>query len=358
MRGRGLRGLRPPDEAIECGNAGTLLRLLAGILAAQEGRFELTGDESLRRRSVDRILVPLRRMGARVEARDGVPPVVVEGAPLHGIHYQPPVASAQVKSCLLLAGLLAREGETVIEERVPTRDHTERLLRAAGAPVRTTPRRVAVRPATRLSLPEVAVPGDFSSAAPFLVAATLLPGSALTVHGVGLNPTRTGLLDVLARMGARITIFNRRRLGGEPSGDLEVQPSDLVATSIEAEEVPILVDELPLFALAAACARGESVVRGAGELREKESDRIEAVTDALRAVGVRISASDDGFRIRGVPARPRGGRVGSRGDHRIAMLGAVAGLVSREGVDVGDAETVAISFPEFFEVLETVAQRS
>jgi 3-phosphoshikimate 1-carboxyvinyltransferase len=356
VHGRGLRGLEPPAAPIDCGNAGTLLRLLAGILAGQRGRFELTGDESLRTRPVDRVAEPLVRMGARVETSAGKPPLAIEGGELQAIDYRLPVASAQVKSAVLLAGLHA-SGTTTVVEPLPTRDHTELMLEAAGARVRRRPTSVSVGRAERLSLGEVSVPGDFSSAAPFVVAATLLPGSELTIHDVGLNPRRTGLLDVLARMGARITVFNRRRSGGEPIGDLEVRSAELVATTIGPDEVPLLVDELPLFALAAAGARGESSVRGARELRVKETDRIEAVTNLLRTLGVRIRERDDGFGVRGVPSRPRGGGVGSGGDHRIAMLGAVAGLVSREGVEVESADCVAISFPGFFELLESVTDR-
>jgi 3-phosphoshikimate 1-carboxyvinyltransferase len=231
------------------------------------------------------------------------------------------------------------------------------MLAEAGARVRSRPRSVTVRPADRLSLPHVEVPGDFSAAAPFLVAAALLPDSRLTIHGLGLNPRRTGLLDVLERMGARIAVYNRRRAAGEHVGDVELRSAPLTATAIESREVPLLVDELPLFALAAASARGESVVRGAGELRVKETDRIDAVVSALRAVGGRAQATEEGFRIRGVPTRIRGGTVDSRGDHRIAMLGAVAGLVSRDGVEVEGAEAVAVSFPGFFGLLESVVQR-
>jgi 3-phosphoshikimate 1-carboxyvinyltransferase len=223
--------------------------------------------------------------------------------------------------------------------------------------VRRQQKRVSVGPVERLTLGRITVPGDFSAAAPFVVAATLLPGSELTIHDVGLNPRRTGLLDVLARMGARITTLDRHRNGGEPVGDIAVQSTELVATTVKAEEVPLLVDELPLFALAAACARGESRVEGARELRVKETDRIETVTTALRALGVRITATEDGFTVRGVPARPRGGRMSSNGDHRIAMLGAVAGLVSREGAELQDSEAVAVSFPGFFELLDSVTQR-
>jgi 3-phosphoshikimate 1-carboxyvinyltransferase len=356
VHGVGLRGLQQPESAIDCGNSGTTLRLLAGLLAGQAGRFELTGDESLRGRPVDRIATPLKEMGAQVETADGKPPLTVAGGNLEAIRYELPVASAQVKSCILHAGLYADERTTVIEP-LPTRDHTELMLAAAGAPVTRKPDRVSIGPPEQLRLGEVDVPGDFSAAAPFVVAAVLLPGSELTVHDVGLNPRRTGLLDVLERMGARITAMHRHRSAGEPVGDLLVQSAELVATTVKAEEVPRMVDELPLFALAAACARGESSVEGARELRVKETDRIETVTTSLRALGVRIKKRDDGFGVRGVPTRPKGGGMGSDGDHRIAMLGAIAGLVSREGVELEDAEAVAVSFPGFFELLDSVTQR-
>jgi 3-phosphoshikimate 1-carboxyvinyltransferase len=357
VHGVGLRGLRPADVPIDCGNAGTLLRLLTGIVAGQRGRFELTGDESLRTRPMDRVAEPLTRMGARIETTQGRAPLIVDGAgDLRGIEYALPVASAQVKSAILLAALNA-DGATTVIEPVPTRDHTELMLEAAGARVRRRPASVSVEPAGSLRLDEVVVPGDFSAAAPFLVAATLLAGSELTIHDVGLNPRRTGLLDVLERMGARIGVFNRRKVGGEWAGDVEVGSAELTGTEIAPEEVPRLVDELPLFALAAAYARGESRVRGAGELRVKETDRIETVTNALRALGVRIRPSDDGFAVRGVPSRLKGGVMSADGDHRIAMLGAVAGLVSREGAEVEGADVAAISFPGFFHLLDEVAQR-
>ena len=257
---------------------------------------------------------------------------------------------------MLLAGLYA-SGETTVAEPLPTRDHTEILLAHAGVSVRRKPGRATVSCAERLALGEVEVPGDFSAAAPFILAATLLPGSELSVHDLGLNPTRAGLLDVLGRMGARITVFNRRKAGGEPVGDLDVRSAELVATAVEPQEIPRLIDELPLLALAAACARGETVVRGAAELRLKETDRIETVTTSLRALGVRISASENGFRVRGVPTRPKGGGMASRGDHRLAMLGAIAGIVSREGVRLEGAEAVGVSFPGFFDLLESVTQR-
>jgi 3-phosphoshikimate 1-carboxyvinyltransferase len=355
--GAGLRGLRPPAEPIDCGNAGTLMRLLPGLLSGQEGRFVLTGDDSLRSRPMERIAEPLRQMGVRIETSDGTAPLTIEGGPVQPLTYELPVASAQVKSAILLAGLYAADGETTVAEPLPTRDHTESLLAAAGVRVERGPKTASVWPAERLELSEIEIPGDFSSAAPFLVAATLLAGSQLTIHGVNLNPRRTGLLDVLKRMGANVTVFNRRRIAGEPAGDLDVRPAELVGTRVGAAEVPLLVDELPLFALLAAHARGDSVLSGAAELRAKETDRIEAVVDGLRRIGAHIRATDDGFVVRGVPARLRGGTIESRGDHRIAILAAVAGSVSREGVTIEDAESAAVSFPGFYELLETLAVR-
>jgi 3-phosphoshikimate 1-carboxyvinyltransferase len=358
IAGAGLRGLREPAGPIDCGNAGTLARLLPGILAGQRGRqFELVGDESLSSRPMRRIADPLMRMGTGVETADGHLPLGIDARKVRPIRYELPVASAQVKSCILLAGLYASVGPTAVVEPIPTRDHTERMLRAAGARVRSEAGGIEIWPAARLDPLTLEVPGDFSAAAPFLVAATLLPGSRLRLSRVSVNPTRTGLLDVLERMGARISLYNRSVSGGEPVADVEVEHADLVATEIEPGEVPSLIDELPLFALAASMARGESGVRGAQELRHKETDRIEAVTQALRSLTIRISDTKDGFRVKGVPTRPRGGTMNAAGDHRIAILGAVAGLVSREGVKVEGAEAVSISFPGFFEQLESLTQR-
>jgi 3-phosphoshikimate 1-carboxyvinyltransferase len=341
--------------SVDCANAGTLMRLLMGLLAGRGGRYVLTGDESLSSRPMERVADPLRRMGARIDTSEGHAPVEIEGAPLLAIDYELPVASAQVKSAILLAGLSAG-GTTTVVEPVPTRDHTELMLEAGGVPVQRRPTSVTVRAGT-LRLGEVEVPGDFSSAAPLLVAAALVPGSDLTVHGVGLNPRRTGLLDVLERMGVRVSIFNRRKSGLELVGDLQVQHGELSATVLDAKEVPLLVDELPLVALLAAHAHGETIVRGAAELRVKESDRIEAVTDLLRATGAHVKSREDGWAVTGVPTRLRGGRVDARGDHRIAMLGAVVGLAPREGVEIEGAETVAISFPGFYDVLDSLVRR-
>lgn len=359
VHGAGLRGLRAPEAPIDCGNAGTVMRLLTGLLAGQEGRFELAGDESLSARPQERVAEPLRQMGARIQTTDGHAPVVIEGSALHAIRYELPVASAQVKTAVLFAGLYAHGGPTVVVEPLPSRDHTERLLPALGGRVQRGAHEVSVWPVDRLRPLDLDVPGDFSAAAPFVVAAALVPGSELRVHAVNVNPTRAHLLDVLERMGVRVAVFNRRLVGGEPVADVEVRSPDraLQAATIGRDEVPLLVDELPLFALAAGLARGETVVRGAEELRVKESDRIDTVTEALRSIGVRIEARPDGFRIRGVPNRPAGGKIEAHGDHRIAMLGAVAGLVSRDGVELEGAESVAISFPGFFDLLESVGKR-
>jgi 3-phosphoshikimate 1-carboxyvinyltransferase len=354
VTGVGLRALR--GAAIDCGNAGTLARLIPGLLAFQDAEFTLTGDESLSSRPMERIAEPLRRMGAQIETSDGRLPLTITGTQLEPIDYELPVASAQVKSAVLLAGLGAR-GRTTIIEPTPTRDHTELMLRQAGVRITVRPTSVSVDPAERMRLDAVDVPGDISSAAPFVVAATIVPESRITIHDVGLNPRRTGLLDVLDRMGGRVGIVGRRRFGHEPAGDIEVRAAELTATTIEAREVPLLIDELPLFALLAAHARGTSRVRGAEELRHKETDRIEALVDALRAIGVRAKAHADGFEVRGVPARPKGGRIEARGDHRIAMLGAVAGLASRAGVEIQGFESVGVSFPGFHDLLEQVTRR-
>ncbi|HUZ14882.1 MAG TPA: 3-phosphoshikimate 1-carboxyvinyltransferase, partial [Gaiellaceae bacterium] len=355
VHGVGLRGLHA--GAVDCANSGTLMRLLSGIAAGQDGEFMLTGDESLSGRPMERIAAPLRRMGADVETTDGHAPLVVRGSgALRGAELEPEVPSAQVKSAILLAGLNAAGATTVIES-VPTRDHTELMLQAAGAKIRRTAKSVTVEPTGALRLGEVAVPGDFSSAAPLLVAAALIPGSDITIHHLGVNPRRAGLLAVLERMGARISVFNRDRVGREPVASVQVQPGELIATEITAEEVPSLVDELPLVALLGSHARGETVVRGARELRVKETDRIEAVNDGLRALDARIQSREDGWTVTGVPIRLRGGRMDARGDHRIAMLAAVAGLASREGVEIEGADTAAISFPGFYDLLEGVVRR-
>jgi 3-phosphoshikimate 1-carboxyvinyltransferase len=355
IAGIGLRGPghRAPRVEIDVGNAGTLLRLLPGWLAGQgTGAWKLDGDDSIRRRPVDRIAEPLRRMGARIDCRDGrLPPIRVEGAELRGIAYELPVASAQVKSCLLLAGLLA-EGETQIVEPAPSRDHTERMLASTGATLRVGDRRVTVRRAGRLEPRPIEVPGDFSSAAFALVAALIVPGSEIRIEGVGLNPTRTGLLSIVERMGGRVEVASP---GGapEPSGELLVRASSLGGTEVTAAEVPLAIDELPLVALLGCFADGETTVRGAGELRHKESDRIGSLVDGLRGLGAEIEALEDGFEVRG-SGELRGGKLDARGDHRLAMLGAVAGLASREGVEVAGVEVAGISYPGFEQDLRSL----
>ena len=345
VSGVGLRGASP--AAVDVGNAGTLLRLLPGWLAGQEtGSWTLDGDDSIRRRPVDRVAEPLRLMGARIEAREErLPPIKIEGAPLRGISYELPVASAQVKSCLLFAGLLA-EGETRIAEPLPTRDHSERMLAAAGAEVERGDGVVTVRPASLLEPGEIVVPADFSSAAFFVVAALLVPGSEVSLTGVGLNPTRTGLLRILQRMGARIEVEEQGERGGEPGGRLRVRASELRGAEVGGEEIPLAIDELPLVALAACFAEGETTIRDAAELRRKESDRIETVSAALTALGAAVETSEDGMRIAGAGGL-RGGAIDSHGDHRIAMLGAVAGLASREGVEVAGMDAAVVSYPGF-----------
>ena len=356
VHGVGLRGLREPVAALDVANSGTLMRLMPGLLAGQAaGRFVLDGDASIRRRPVERIAAPLRLMGADVTTTNGCPPLTVRaGAVLHGVEYVLPMASAQVKSCILLAGLNA-EGQTAVLEPAPTRDHTERLLRAAGAQVSRSGSRVELTPPARLELDVIDVPADFSSAAFLIVAATLLPTSTLHLRGVGVNSGRTGLLTVLERMGARVGLFNRRVSGGgEPVADIEVRHAELVATEVEPDLVPATVDELPLVALAAACAHGVTRVRGAGELRLKESDRLQSVAEALQACGARITVVDDGWDVRGVPVRLRGGTVDPHGDHRIAMMAAIAAAHSENGVRILDPACVAVSFPEFRDLLQAV----
>jgi 3-phosphoshikimate 1-carboxyvinyltransferase len=353
IRGVGLRGTRVPDGAIDVGNAGTLMRLLPGWLAAQEGRaFVLDGDESIRRRPVDRIATPLRQMGASIEARDGrLPPFTVTGAPLHGITYELPVASAQIKSAVALAALAA-EGPTTIVEPAPNRDHTERMLAAAGVGVRRRGPAVTIEPAERLDIgDELTVPGDPSSAAFAIAAALIVPGSRVVVRGASTNWTRTGFVRIAQRMGGAIEGELEDAPGeriplADPIGDLAVGAGPLRATVVAPEEVPLAIDELPLVALLGCFAEGETVVRGAEELRVKESDRIATVVDGLRGLGGDIEATEDGFVVRGTGGL-RGGTIASHGDHRLAMLGAVAGLASSEGVDVVGMDAAAVSYPTF-----------
>jgi 3-phosphoshikimate 1-carboxyvinyltransferase len=345
VEGVGLRGARP--AAIDVGNAGTLLRLLPGWLAGQPGgEWTLDGDDSIRRRPVDRVAQPLALMGADTEAREErLPPLVVRGAPLRGIDYEMPIASAQVKSCVLFAGLLA-EGETRVREPHPSRDHTERMLAAAGASVEIAEAGVVLRPVEKLHPRRIDVPADISSAAFFIVAAALVAGSEVTLEGVGVNPTRTGILTVLKRMGADVEVHPVGEHGGEPTARLLVRPAPLCGTEVGGAEVPLAIDELPLVALAACFAEGTTTIRDAAELRRKESDRVETVSAALNAIGGKVEPTADGMVVEGTGGL-RGGRISSHGDHRIAMLGAVAGLASTEGVEVEDMDAAAVSYPGF-----------
>ncbi|HWO16414.1 MAG TPA: 3-phosphoshikimate 1-carboxyvinyltransferase [Solirubrobacterales bacterium] len=355
IRGVGLRGAGP--ARVDVGNAGTLLRLLPGWLAGQElGAWTLDGDDSIRRRPVDRIAEPLGLMGARLRCReDRLPPLEIEAAPLHGIDYELPVASAQVKSCLLFAGLLA-EGETRIAELHPSRDHSERMLAAAGAEVSREGDAVTVRPAERLEIERVVVPADFSSAAFFIVAALLVGGSEVRLEGVGLNPTRTGLLTILERMGAGIEVEPKGEEGGEPIGAIAARPAGLRGTEVSGADVPLAIDELPLVALAACFAEGTTTIRDAAELRRKESDRVATVAEALTALGSKVEPTEDGMVIEGTGGL-RGGTVDSHGDHRIAMLGAVAGLASRDGVEVEGMDAAGVSYPGFEDDLRSLLGR-
>jgi 3-phosphoshikimate 1-carboxyvinyltransferase len=354
IRGVGLRHAQLPSGRIDVGNAGTLMRLLPGWLAAQEGMtFTLDGDQSIRRRPVDRIAEPLELMGARIEAREGrFPPFTVYGGALTGIEYRLPVASAQVKSCVLLAGLVT--DRTTVIEPVPTRDHTERMLLRAAAPLERKGDagagvQTSVGTTDELEIEEIDVPGDLSSAAFLIAAAVLVKGSRVVLEDVGVNWTRAGFLRILERMGA-IVLGDVEPVGSfgptESACDLDVSHGPIEGTTVETEEVPLAIDELPLVALLGCFAEGETVVRGAGELRFKESDRIATVVEGLRGLGAEIDASVDGFVVRGTGGL-RGGRLHAHGDHRLALLGAVAGLASSEGVEVMGIEAADVSYPAF-----------
>lgn len=349
--GRGLRGLMAPTGVLDCGNSGSTLRMLAGVLAAHPFTATLSGDASLCRRPMRRIITPLERMGARIAAAADRPPLTVAGGALQGIDVLPDIPSAQVKSAVLLAGLQA-QGETTVREPAPTRDHTERALEAFGAVVRRADRAVTVAGGQRLRGGRFAVPGDVSSAAFWAAAAAALPGSRVELVDIGLNPTRTAFLDVLVRAGAEVHVEPTGTLAGEPVGRVTVAAGPPRPLVIGPADVPGLIDELPALAAWAALG-GEIDVSGAGELRVKESDRIAALVAGLRALGVEADERADGFRVRG-KGRPAGGTADACGDHRLAMAFAVVALGARDPCVLRGAEAVAVSYPAFFEVLDAL----
>jgi 3-phosphoshikimate 1-carboxyvinyltransferase len=333
------------------------MRLLSGILAAQPFSTTITGDASLQRRPMRRIIEPLTQMGATISSREnGYAPLTIHGGKLHGIHYQLPVASAQVKSCVLLAGLGAT-GETVVEEKIPTRDHSERLLRMMGANISVSSKQYSVINirAGELRGGEIEVPGDFSSAAFFIAAALLLPSSELMIENVGVNPTRTAFLEVLREMGAAVEIANLRNESHEPIADLLVRHQAWRGTKVFGNRIALLIDEIPILAVMATQAEGETLIRDAGELRVKESDRIAALVHNLRAMGAAVEELPDGLAITG-PTKLRGAAIDSFGDHRIAMAFAIAGLLANSPTTISEAECADISFPRFFETVSRLAR--
>ncbi len=351
VHGKGLRGLRRPDGILDCGNSGTTTRLISGILAAQDFDVTLTGDESIQKRPMKRIIDPLSLMGAEIESvrGNGCAPLHITGAPLHGISYSTPVASAQVKSAILLAGLYA-DGETRVTEPAPSRNHTELMLSSFGADVRTEGTTVTIRQAEELYGQKIQVPGDISSAAFFIAAGLLIPGSEILLKNVGVNPTRDGVLRVFRRMGGSIETTALSSGAGEPAADLLVKASRLHGVEIGGEEIPSLIDEIPVIAAAACFADGVTVIRDAAELKVKESNRIAAMTENLRAMGADVTETEDGMIIRG--GRPlHGAVIDSRNDHRIAMTFAVAALAAEGETSIPQWDCVNISYPGFLEDL-------
>lgn len=353
IHGVGLHGLRAPQGDIYLGNSGTSIRLIAGLMAGQSFDVTMTGDASLSKRPMNRVAVPLREMGAVVETEEGGrPPLTVRGGnQLSAIHYDMPMASAQVKSCVLLAGLYA-EGETEVVEPAPTRDHTERMLRGFGYQVDVQENRVRLQGGGTLSATTIDVPSDISSAAFYLVAASITPDSDLTLRHVGINPTRVGIVNILRLMGADIEVFNEREVGGEPVADMRVKYAPLRGIQIPEDQVPLAIDEFPVLFIAAACAEGKTVLTGAEELRVKESDRIQVMADGLLALGVDAQPTADGIVI--TPGAIGSGEIWSHGDHRIAMSFAVASLRASGPIRIHGAEHVATSFPGFVELANSV----
>ncbi len=354
IKGVGMHGLKPPSQPVDVGNSGTSMRLLAGLLAGQKFDLELSGDTSLTKRPMKRVTQPLAQMGAKVTTADeGRPPLKISGGQmLKPIKYKMPMASAQVKSCCLLAGLYA-EGKTCVTEPATTRDHTERMLKAFGVPVSVTRHEqgltACVEGPARLIATDIDVPADISSAAFFMVGASIAGGSDIILEHVGINPTRTGIIDILKLMGADITLQNQREIGGEPVADIRVRSAQLKGIHVPENLVPLAIDEFPVLFVAAACAQGETRITGAEELRVKESDRIQVMADGLQALGVEATATPDGMVIDGrtETAAFHGGSVHSRDDHRIAMAFTMAALCSDGVIEIDDCDNVNTSFPDF-----------
>lgn len=355
VHGKGLRGLQAPDGVLDVGNSGTTTRLISGILAGQNFTSELSGDASLNTRPMKRIIAPLSMMGADITSKngDGCAPLLIHGRPLSAIHYDSPVASAQVKSCVLLAGLYA-DGETSVTEPALSRDHTERMLRSFGADIRTEGRTCTITPPKTLHGQHIEVPGDISSAAFFIAAACITPDSDVLIQNVGINPTRAGILEVCRAMGADVSLENVREAGGEPVADIRARTSRLKGTVIEGDIIPTLIDELPVIALMACFAGGQTIIRDAHELRVKESDRIAIVSDNLLAMGADVIPTDDGFLInsRQGSLTLHGASINCAMDHRIAMTFAVAGLNADGETVITDSDCVDVSYPDFFRQLE------
>jgi 3-phosphoshikimate 1-carboxyvinyltransferase len=349
--GKGLNGLKEPGDVLDLGNSGTSMRLLAGLLSGQRFFSVLTGDDSLRKRPMKRVTSPLRQMGAEINGRDdaGFAPLAIKGRTLRSIEYESPVPSAQVKSSILLAGIYA-EGKTKVKEPGKSRDHTERMLRASGAEIKEYDLTVSIKGRPTLMARNIEVPGDFSSAAFFIVAGILVPDSEVIMKNVGVNPTRTGLLDILKRMKAEIHLENLRDVGGEPVADISVKSGHLGGAEIKGNEILKAIDEFPILCVAASLSEGETVIREAAELRLKESDRISAMTKELRKMGVEIEEFPDGIRIKG-RERLRGAVCNSHGDHRVAMAIAIAGLLADGETVIEDTEWISTSFPGFIEIL-------
>lgn len=358
VTGRGMQLAAADGAVVDAGNSGTLARLLSGILAGQPATATISGDESLSTRPMTRITTPLSRMGASLETtQHGTLPMRITGrSALRAIEYELPVASAQVQSAILLAALYA-DGPSWVREPGPLRDHTERMLRRAGIGVKRSGDAVRIEPADALELPDTLMPADPSAAAPFMLAAAVLAGSFLRIPAHGMNHGRTGFVELLENMGGRVATTNRRVVDGEPVADIEVTAGALRTVRMDWDDVPRMIDELPMVGLMAHFCRGQTMVRGARELRVKESDRIRTIVRALKGVGIKAEELDDGFVVRGSASRPVGGSVDTEGDHRIAMLGGIAGLVSRHGVSITGADCVATSFPGFFAALDRMAVR-